>query len=413
MLVVLRIVGVAVVVGVTGGWWMFQSRFGGVVEFGPFDSRYELAVSDVASASRSPSGASPRVEVVAGEEHDFGVMEPGAEGTHAFVIRNAGDAPLELRNLGSTCKCTIGELEQPKLQPGEQTEVRLSWVARTDIEEFSQSATIGTNDPRNSEFRLRIRGRVISSMTMVPRNLSFGDIASGDQVELESVIYSYSKTPIVPVDQVFNLPELQQRTTFSIEEVSVESTENPTYADATQAFRVRAVVAPGLSQGAIRATYTFTFAPASAAEDAAGGEIDSDLISRFEAEASGKVVGVITLVESRRVVNTDQGYVISMGHVDPANDPPLRCNILLRGPDRDAIKLSIGEVDPAGVLQAELGEPIGRSTTRLIPLMLSIAPDAGPIDRKGLGLDDWGVVRLEAEGPESSSLRLRVRFSVE
>lgn len=403
--------GIAAAIGLGLGWWTFEARYGGVAEFGPFSSDSTLSAADVSlRGSQVPDEKYPKAEVVGGDEFEFGVMEPGGEGKHIFIVRNVGSAPLELEVAGSTCKCTVGTLDSPRVEPGEETEVVMTWIAKSEFEEFGQSARLKTNDPTLGELNLRIRGRVISTMTMSPRTLSFGDVEAGETVRLEAVIYSFSKTPIAPVSQSFSDLDMTHRARFQVEEVSVESTGDRNYATAAQAFKVGIEIDPGLRQGPIRENFIFEFAPASTVE--ADGNFDPDALSRFTAEITGKVVGAITLVESQRMFSTEQGYFFTMGEVDPKSDPPLRANILLRGPDREAIKLTVADIEPAGILRAELGEPVGRSNTVLVPLLLWVDPDAGPIELMGRGVDDYGVVWIRGEGPDVSPLKLRVRFVV-
>lgn len=402
---------VSAIIGLGCGWFVHTSNFAGESVFGPFElgDRKVPERIEVVKREISPDEA-PKLEVVGGEQFDFGVMEPGAEGRHSFVVRNVGKGPLELVVAGSTCKCTVGSLKDAKLEPGEQTEIDLTWVTKSAGEEFGQSAILKTNDPTRGELNLVIRGRVISSMTMVPRTFSFGDVESGEPIVLESTIFSFSKTPIVPVTQSFNDADVSGRSTFSVEEVSVESTGNQDYKSATQAFRFRIEISPGLRQGPLRENVSFRFAPKSAID--ADGNYDEDVLFQFFAEATGRIVGAITLVENRRVFNGESGYIYTMGEVDPKSATPFRANIMLRGPNRDSIKLTIGDVQPAGILKAELGEPIGRNTTVLVTLTLTIDPSAQPIDRMGRGTDDFGTVSIQTDDPNLSPLELKVRFSV-
>ncbi|TVP97484.1 MAG: DUF1573 domain-containing protein [Planctomycetaceae bacterium] len=404
-------VAVAAAIGLGFGWLTFESRYGGEAEFGPFSTDSSLSAADVSLRGQPAASENlPKIEVVNGEEFEFGVMEPGGEGKHIFIVRNVGTAPLELQVAGSTCKCTVGTLDTPLVEPGEQTEVVMTWNAKSEFEEFGQSARLKTNDPTRGELNLKIRGQVVSSMAMSPRSFSFGDVESGDTIRLESVIYSFSKTPITAVSQSFSDPDMTNRSRFTVEEVDVQEAGDPNYQTASQAFRLAVEIDPGLRQGPIRENFVFEFAPASAVQE--DGNHDPDSLSRFTAEITGKVVGAITLVESRRLFGTEQGYFFTMGEVDPKADPPLRANILLRGPDRDSIRLQLGDIEPAGVLRAELGEPVGRSTTVLVPLLLWVDPDAGPIELMGRGIDDYGVVWIRGEGPEVSPLKLRIRFVV-
>ncbi len=404
------IAALAAVIGLGCGWYSYQSRYGGGAQFGPFSSDREVSVKEVGLVQRSPVTEVPRIEVIGGEEFDFGVMEPGGEGTHAFVVRNVGTAPLELEIIGSTCKCTVGTLQDATVAPGEQTEIELHWVARSSSEEFGQTATLKTNDPSRGELNLKIRGSVISTMTMVPRRFTFGDVESGENIRLQSVIYSFSKTPIQPVTQSFSDPMLNELASFDLEEVNVAELEDASFASATQAFRVKIDVRPGLPQGPIRADFTLGFVPRSTVDEQ--GNYEPESLSEFQAEVTGKIVGSITLVESRKMFLGEGGYIYTIGAVDPATANPERANILLRGPHRDSVKLSIGDVEPAGILHAELGEPVGRSSTVLVPLKLWIDPAAEPIDRMGRGGEDFGIVWIKTDHPDVSPLRLRVRFNV-
>lgn len=406
----LGIAALAAVVGLGCGWWSHRSRYGGVAEFGPFTTDQGAARPVSLAKRRESSGEAAKLEVVDAEEHDFGVMEPGSEGTHTFVVRNVGTAPLELEIVGSTCKCTVGTLEDPSIAPGGQTEIKLTWVGKSDTEMFGQSATLKTNDPTRPELSLKIRGRVISTMTMVPRNFTFGEVDSGETINLQSVIYSFSKTPIAAVEQVFSDPLMNSLASFDVQEVSPSELDDPSFAAATQAFKLNIDIRPGLPQGAIRENFSFGFVPHSAVDEQ--GDYDRDALSLFSAEITGKIVGPITLVESRKLISVESGYIFTMDSTDPATAKPERVNIMLRGPARDRISLKVGEVEPAGILHAELGEPIGRSNTVLVPLKLWIDPQAGPIERMGRGASDYGIVWIKSDDPEVSPLRLRVRFAV-
>jgi len=401
----------AAIIGMACGWFAYTSQFNVESEFGPFKPGDREMPSRIEAVKREiPPEQMPKLEVVGGEQFDFGVMEPGSEGKHSFVVRNVGTAPLELKVTGSTCKCTVGSLKQSSLEPGAQTEIDLTWVTKSSGEEFGQSAILKTNDPSRGELNLVIRGRVISSMTMVPRSFSFGEVESGESIVLESFVFSFNKTPIVAVKQSYSDPEIMGRSKFVVEEVSVESTGNREYKTAIQAFKVRIEIAPGIRQGPLRDNFVFSFAPKSAVD--ADGKFDEDALIQFNVETSGRIVGPITLLENRRVFNGDDGYIYTMGEVDPKSDTPYRANIMLRGPKRNSIQLSIVDVQPKGILRAELGEPIGRSATIVVPLTLSIDPSAEPIDRMGRGNEDHGTVSIETNDPTMSPLKLKVRFQV-
>src|SRR6187401_3394664 len=55
------------------------------------------ALADPKSAAAASQKPLPLARVDY-KSHDFGVMDPMSRGTHRFVVRNAGQAPLELTN---------------------------------------------------------------------------------------------------------------------------------------------------------------------------------------------------------------------------------------------------------------------------------------------------------------------------
>jgi hypothetical protein len=78
---------------------------------------------------RRPGVAAARAQVpravVDQTEYDFGVMDPRTRGEHEFLVKNGGDAPLQLKEGSTTCKCTVAELPGAAVAPGEVGRVRL------------------------------------------------------------------------------------------------------------------------------------------------------------------------------------------------------------------------------------------------------------------------------------------------
>ena len=55
----------------------------------------------------SPGRIGPKVTIVNGERHEFGTMDRNAHGTHAYIVRNDGDAPLTLSTGQPSCGVCI------------------------------------------------------------------------------------------------------------------------------------------------------------------------------------------------------------------------------------------------------------------------------------------------------------------
>lgn len=112
-------------------------------------------------------------------EHMFREMELGSSGEHTFIIRNTGEDVLMLEQGQSTCKCTLSNLGKPEIAPGEQVEVKLTWTPTEASDQFGQSATIFTNDPKNQVIDFSVMGRVLNPVDIYPEN----EVNAGDVVE--------------------------------------------------------------------------------------------------------------------------------------------------------------------------------------------------------------------------------------
>lgn len=108
------------------------------------------------------SKSGPWPKAVADEtEFNFGRTAVGQKGSHDFVIRNEGDAPLVLKTGKKTCQCTVGSLDQEEIPPGGTATVHLAWEPVAQAEEFGKGAEILTNDPENEAIFFQINGAVV------------------------------------------------------------------------------------------------------------------------------------------------------------------------------------------------------------------------------------------------------------
>lgn len=147
----------------------------GVVSSNPFDLTTE--------------GPHPKAVLVE-EVFNFGTMALGEVGTHAFIVKNEGDVPLKLAKGPTQCKCTLSELAMDSIPPGEEASIELQYEPK-GLGEFGQGASIWTNDPDNSELRIRVEGKMVPGFQIIPNNgWSLGSIPDAEPVELEGGIYS-------------------------------------------------------------------------------------------------------------------------------------------------------------------------------------------------------------------------------
>jgi hypothetical protein len=112
-------------------------------------------------------------------EYDFGERDNSTEVQHTFQLRNAGDSPLTINRVLTTCGCTAASLKQKTLQPGESVplEVEVSLRGRKGV--FQKHVYVLYGDDAQKRTKLTIEGtareRIRVSPETVPLSHSAGD----------------------------------------------------------------------------------------------------------------------------------------------------------------------------------------------------------------------------------------------
>jgi len=396
-------------IGMAIGWNVNFNRYGQYKPFfGPMDYRGEVtATNAVASISQSWDAASPKVEVIGGTSHDFGVMEPNEEGEHVFLVKNIGDADLSLRVGASTCKCTVGELGKETLPPGEQTEVRMSWTVKTNESSFGQSAELRTNDPSKVAIRFEIKGKVVREVQVSPEEVTFGEVAAGENIEFEVRVFSFLDEKVSPGEAKFQDEEIRELTEVQVEEFK-PSAEDGLNEGARQGFLVSAKINPGLKQGPVNQNISLELLP-----EGAGGEVDDADKKFVYIPVTGRIVGALSMLPNSKLRGVSGGgYIFDFGKIGPQDSLTAKSFVSLKGQQKDATELSIGEISPAEHIEAELADPIGRGQMALYGLTLKLKPGSEKVERLGMNKDDYGYVIIESNNPKVPPMKLRLKFSL-
>jgi hypothetical protein len=379
--------------------------------FGPID--YEgktTAANAMAALKKEWSEDVPKVELPDGNEHDFGIMQPDEEGEHTFRVKNVGDAPLTLKIGASTCKCTVGTLENESLAPGEETEVKMTWTVKTNETTFGQSAELRTNDPTQVAIRFEITGKVVRQVQLVPETLTFKEVASGEPIELELKVYSYMGEEIELAEPKFSSEEMNELAEFEVTPLEIEDEE---HAEATQAFLVKASIAPGLEQGPVSQNLLMPFNKVGEDATAVSEDGETEPDETIVAAVTGRIVGVLSMLESNKLTGvTGGGYIYDFGKITEKGPQTAKAFVVLKGPERDKTKLSVGEVSPEGVVEAKLNDPIQKGSMSLYSLEFSLTPGDEKIDRLGMNREDYGLITIVSDNPNVPSMKLRLKFSL-
>ena len=149
------------------------------------------------------------------------MMKHMDSGSHKFVVKNEGEAPLELKTGETTCQCTLGELDDTVIPPGESTVVELKWTIKNPSSRFEHSAEVWTNDPENEMILLMISGFVGRDVVFRPEGgWSMGSITPIEEPGLEGMVFSQTRPNLKLTDV-----SVQESDAFGVEFVPMTKEE--------------------------------------------------------------------------------------------------------------------------------------------------------------------------------------------
>ncbi len=387
------IVGLAVGSGL--GWIQSKSVYTG------FEERFLVSTTTLAESKgelthdevEAQAVGTPRVEVEGGDNYEFGTMLLGDSLSHEFKFRNVGDGPLFLDMGGSTCKCTIGDLDKSVLKPGEETMVKLTWTPKAVASDFSQSATIKTTDPLKTEVQLQISGKVAESIMFEPLSLALGDISSSEDTTRVVKVYCYLKG-LELTEMRWSEPTTAKLVDFAYAEFDPKLDDPNSIA--LKGYNVTVTFKPGLRLGQLSGRLQ---AVTNLREE----------LEPIELAVIGRVSGDIEIIGGP---SFDREHnILTMGTVDPAEGSVMRLQIALQGKNREAAKPTIVSVFPKEILEVEIGEPKDSATRRLYPIIFRIPKNAPEGMYAGNSSRNFAKVMLRTS-EDSGEFPIYVRVNV-
>lgn len=345
--------------------------------------------------------------------YDFGTMQRGAKEAHEFVFTNTGTAPLRLEVGSTTCKCTLGEVGDRPLAPGESAPVRLEWVAKSAQGAFRQVATVLTNDPVRPSIELTVEGVITEAVGLQPQEFLLGRLAA-DSVGTASVyLASYEEGPDAPpVEATVALDEQTpgaERYEFTVEPVSLEEVPIDR---ATSAVKITVKAGPGLPIGSLIEWVTIQTnllkKAAEGAEPERGLALQAPIYATVEGDISIHGAGW-----------SKQRGVLNLGKVRSADGREAKLRISYKGENATDCRAAVISADPEW-LEIDLGEPKEvREGVVHQPMTVRIPPGREAMVRSGKGEENGGGigdgdarVRLSTNHPTTAELDVKVRFVI-
>jgi len=95
---------------------------------------------------------------------DYGKVDKGSDGSRVFVFKNIGDQPLIIKNIQSSCGCTVPKKPENPIMPGKIGEIKVSYDTKR-VGGFSKAITIFSN-AKNARKVIKIRGIVNKAVSL-------------------------------------------------------------------------------------------------------------------------------------------------------------------------------------------------------------------------------------------------------
>ncbi len=336
------------------------------------------------AAQLHPPQPSAQPKVQADElKYDFGIMDPLTEGSHKYVLRNGGQAPLKLTVGPTTCKCTVGGLDKREVAPGDQAIVTLEWNTGTSIL-YSHAATIYTNDPDRKSLEVRVSGKVRVRLGADVSEVVMPDVRPTASAVAECFLYSQ-------VWEDFEVQSVESRLAGLTWEMAQVDPERAPELGAKTVERLRiAIPAAGLSK-------RFSDTLRIRAKVAGSAEIQS-----LDLPLLGNVLGPLAVYGG----DIDEDGTVELGSIPWGRGKKTKLLIKVRDSELDLGDVQV-EVTPS-FLQARL-TPREGSTPGLYDLHLELPAETAVCQYLG---KPQGELTIKTGHPRIGTLKFPVRFAV-
>ncbi len=398
-----RILILAIVAGVSLGaaraWW----------DVGAFDAAGPLSAFDFPTDDEPdywvvPEGRQAKAAFDS-LRYEFGKLEVGRTMRHVFRVTNEGDFPLVLAERESSCICTIANLADRPIPPGETAEVMLEWNAPAKArpgEPYRQWTAIDTNDQDQPSVTLVVEGELAAPVAVQSPVLSFGTVAASQTRTLSTSILSYraadAENPTGDRDPLAiaatNFDDATTAKFFDVQIVPLPASELGE-TGASGGLRLSVTLKPGLPDGPFHQTI----------------RLRTNL-----AEVVPVAVSLVGEIGPDAYV-TGPGYsrrtnVLNLGRIDPSRGVERKLTLVVFAMSSDAPAPNVAQATPAE-LAAEIGPALAASDdgSRRWPLTVRLGPLDEQNNATNLAEKTGRIVVATGHGTVER-VEIEVKFSV-
>lgn len=144
-------------------------------------------LQDLTGSATSTTGGQPKIQLI-DPSYNFGSVTNGVPVIHTFKIRNAGTGTLIIAGVNTSCGCTAAKPTKSTLAPGEDSEVKVTFDTRFEKGPATRTITVLSNDPKDPQAELTIKGDVKVQVAANPSEVAFGNVKHGTEPTRQVVI---------------------------------------------------------------------------------------------------------------------------------------------------------------------------------------------------------------------------------
>ncbi len=347
--------------------------------------------------TRSANSSGPRPVAETPEtSYDFGRVSLGGTGSHAFIVRNAGKAPLLITKGTTSCTCTVSDFEgegegkdSRNVPPGDEVIVRIKWTGKGEGGPFRQSASILTNDTGRPEIAFSIEGTVIPTWKAEPNGIVMSGISANTASQAEVKIFTFS-------DQLPHLNNCRIADDSFADKIAVESRpltpdelqEEP---EAKGGFFLSLDITSGLPLGKIRTAVEASFTL---------GEEEITAVVPLMGIVSGDLMLVGRKWDRR-------SNALRLGTVSGQTGLNTKIFLTAKGEFRNKVQPRVVDIVPKG-LTVKIDPPsqIGGGDVVRIGIEIQIPPGAPPANNLCTETAKQGYILLETGHPKAPTLTI-------
>lgn len=145
-------------------------------------------------------------------ELDFGELESGKVVDMEYKFKNTGDENLIIKNISSSCGCTVTKVDKKEYKPGEDGIIPVKFFSRGYNGKITKTITVSTNDPENVYTRLKVMGNVVLKdfaqwEILGNDRLDFSEVTLGERYT-EKIKFKNTGTIDLRIIEVTHAPEI-------------------------------------------------------------------------------------------------------------------------------------------------------------------------------------------------------------